>query len=562
MDQQEFYLNQPSNHECFKLPEKDKKYLLRNNFLNEYFSDEDKAQVRSNLGITSLLDELKSFILAKLFDEEGNITFDLEPHEDAFDKVLSSAVIYNILLKYYTKEELDEWRESLIDEINTRIQELRDAIHVDDELKDDSEYPVQNKVLYEIINQINLAYTRLGNAKADREELLNYYTVESLDNILSEFYTKEQSDSANSSLIERIDGVNQILSESIQQTNSNLEQAVLNGRNQLLQAVDTLNQEITQQSSQLQSSISDVDDKVDQQVSDLTQSINNLDNKIDSTVSQATSNINNEITQQVSNLNQAIDNLDDKIDQQISNTNQSINNVDNKIDQQVSNLSQSINNLDNKIDQSANTLDGKIDQQVSNLNQSINNVDEKIDQEISEVNQSISNLDDELSQEISNTNNQVEQLGQSISQISTNVVVNGDNKTIKKENGILSTLLTIHQLSNQDINDESVESAYQLQNSLGEKIGDRIIINKPSDYSQAIEQLQQQIQQLQESQQKYIIIDESAYEQLTEYVQGAIYLVLEDEDSVNHTGWRLGDGLPIILSGEWQFGDNLPIILS
>jgi len=55
------------------------------------------------------LDELKSFISAKLFDEEGNVTFDLEPHEDAFDKVLSSAVIYNTLLKYYTKEQLDGW---------------------------------------------------------------------------------------------------------------------------------------------------------------------------------------------------------------------------------------------------------------------------------------------------------------------------------------------------------------------------------------------------------------------------------------------------------------------
>lgn len=388
MNQQEFYLNQSLDHECFKLPEKDKKYLLKNNFLSEYFSERDKARVRSNLGITSLLDELKSFILAKLFDEEGNITFDLEPHEDAFDKVLSSAVIYNILLKYYTKEELDEWREGLIGDIYNKIQELKDTIHVDDQLNENSEYPVQNKVLYQIIDQINSAYSRLSQFKVDKEELLNYYTVDEIDQLIRNYYTKDQADESNQSLDQKIDGINQ-------------------------------------------------------------------------------------------ELNQAVENF-----------NQSINEVDNKVDR---------------------------------------------------------------------LNNQVEQLDQSVSQ---NVVVNGDNKTIKKENGILSTLLRLHQLTEQEINDDSIESAYELQNSEGEKIGDRIVVNKQVDYSGIIGQLQRQIQQLQESQQKYIIIDESAYEQLTSYVQGAIYLVLEDGESVNNTGWKLGDGLPIILSGEWQFGDNLPIILS
>lgn len=384
MDQQEFYLNQSLNHECFKLPEKDKKYLLRNNFLSEYFSEQDKAQVRSNLGITSLLDELKSFILAKLFDEEGNITFDLEPHEDAFNKVLSSAVIYNILLKYYTKEELDEWREGLIRDIYNKIQELEDTIHVDDQLDENSEYPVQNKVLYQIINQINNAYSRLSQSKADKEELLNYYTADEIDQLVGNYYTKDQTDENNQSLDQKIDGINQ------------------------------------------------------------------------------------ELSQTVGDFNQSIDNL----------------------------------------------------------------------------------------------NNQVKQLNQSVSEVSQNIVANGDNKTIKNKDGILSTLLRLHQLTEQEIDDNSIDSAYELQNSEGEKIGDRIVINKQVDYSDVIKQLQKQIQQLQESQQKYIIIDESAYEQLTSYVQGAIYLVLEDGESVNNTGWKFGDGLPIILSGEGQFGDNLPIILS
>lgn len=61
--------------------------------------------------------------------------------------------------------------------------------------------------------------------------------------------------------------------------------------------------------------------------------------------------------------------------------------------------------------------------------------------------------------------------------------------------------------------------------------------------------------------QKFIIISESEYESLTEYVKDTVYLVLEDEEHIN-TSWKFGDKLPIILSGNWKFGDGLPIILN
>lgn len=202
MDKQEFYLNQSLNHECFKLPERDKNYLLKNNYLNEYFTDEEKAQVRSNLGITPLLDELKRLILAKVFDEQGNVTFDLEPHEDEFSKVLSSATIYQILLKYYTKEELDQWREELIDEFNQFKKDSK--VIIDNKLDEDSENPVQNKIIYNIIKSIENSYNRLANTKADKEDLDNYYDADIIDNILlnyiqesdlkNNYYTKEQID--------------------------------------------------------------------------------------------------------------------------------------------------------------------------------------------------------------------------------------------------------------------------------------------------------------------------------------------------------------------------------
>lgn len=183
MDQQEFYLNQSLDHECFKLPEKDKKYLSKNNFLSEYFTKEDKAQVRSNLGITSLLDELKNLLLAKLFNEQGNVTFDLEPHEDAHNKVLSSSTIYNILLNYYTKEELDEWKEGIVDQLNEHNKPIE--LNVDEELDKDSVNPVQNRAIYEKIKNITDGYNRLSSEKVDKDQLLNYYTVDEIDDFLS-----------------------------------------------------------------------------------------------------------------------------------------------------------------------------------------------------------------------------------------------------------------------------------------------------------------------------------------------------------------------------------------
>lgn len=128
MKQEEFYLNQ-LDRECIKIPGKGDKYLLRNNFLNEYYTDKDKAKVLSNLGITPLLERLEALVKAKLVDEAGNLRFGLKPtsyKEDpnALVEVLSSDTIYNTLQQYYTKEEIDEWRERVFDTINF----LRDLV--------------------------------------------------------------------------------------------------------------------------------------------------------------------------------------------------------------------------------------------------------------------------------------------------------------------------------------------------------------------------------------------------------------------------------------------------
>lgn len=184
MDQQEYYLNQPRNHECVKLPGKNAKYLLKDNFLNEFFSEDDKAEARSNLGITPLLEELKGLITAKLFDETGNVTFDLEPHEDAYDKVLSSAALYRLFLNYYTKQELDSWKGDLREDFNTFKEEAK--IIVDKELDEISTNPVENKAIALKLKEILTAYTTLFNIKANKDDLLNYYTIDEVEDKINE----------------------------------------------------------------------------------------------------------------------------------------------------------------------------------------------------------------------------------------------------------------------------------------------------------------------------------------------------------------------------------------
>ena len=50
---------------------------------------------------------------SKIFNTK-DIKFYFEPHANAFDKIISSGALYNILLKYYSKNEVD----SIIDELS------------------------------------------------------------------------------------------------------------------------------------------------------------------------------------------------------------------------------------------------------------------------------------------------------------------------------------------------------------------------------------------------------------------------------------------------------------
>lgn len=174
-----------------KLPEK-QIFLEKKNLLSEFDNEVEKAKARSNLGITPLLEELRALIYTKAVDDAGNLKFGSEPtdgrlNEEAYSQVLSSAVIYDTLQKYYTKNELGQefnyflrvinqlkqdkinksevyTKKQIIDKINDLINQINELIEgskitVDNSLSEISSNPVQNKVikqaLDELLNRIN-----------------------------------------------------------------------------------------------------------------------------------------------------------------------------------------------------------------------------------------------------------------------------------------------------------------------------------------------------------------------------------------------------------------------
>lgn len=180
MNNQEFYLSPDRSHGCIKIPKKDAKYLLIDNLLSEFYTDKQKEEARSNLGITPLLEQLKSLIDQKVV-VSGGIPFDQVPTENSTN-ILTSGSIYNALLNYYNQQQIDDkidWLRNLlqadtvfnknstkaianatvasaVEIILDEIEQIKaNAVVVDSQLNNNSENPVQNKVIYDAISQLN-----------------------------------------------------------------------------------------------------------------------------------------------------------------------------------------------------------------------------------------------------------------------------------------------------------------------------------------------------------------------------------------------------------------------
>lgn len=151
MDKNYQYYNNRKKYGCFNPREKDFNYLLMQNYLSEFQTDEEKEEVLNNLGITDKLSQLRQIINAKVISQ-GGVPWDIEPTSGNTESVLSSDTIYNTLLKYYTKNQVDNIVQTLWNRVLEQI--VNEKIQVDDQLSSESTNPVQNKVIKEILDQI------------------------------------------------------------------------------------------------------------------------------------------------------------------------------------------------------------------------------------------------------------------------------------------------------------------------------------------------------------------------------------------------------------------------
>lgn len=179
MNKQQFYLTPEKGHDCIKLPKKDSEYLLKDNFLNEFYTEKDKQQVLSNLGILLRLEELKNLIDQKVI-EAGGIPYDEVPTEDS-QNLLTSSSIYNALLNYYDKDTIDR-----------AIQNIFNTYQIDNRLDKESENAIQNGV---VATALDILYREIQQQASNIRGVDNKLdlSTEEIHNILNSIITQLQN---------------------------------------------------------------------------------------------------------------------------------------------------------------------------------------------------------------------------------------------------------------------------------------------------------------------------------------------------------------------------------
>lgn len=156
-------------------------YLLRNNFLSEYSTEEGQQEVLYNLGLLQRLSRLKQLIDAKVI-ESGGVVWDESPTSGNTDHVLSSDTIKQEFLKYYTKTQVD----NLIQEIWSRI--IDQIPNIDDN-------PNQLQELQQSIQSEISRAQKAEQAISDRVTELEEHGVNPEDNIKHVILTQEEYES-------------------------------------------------------------------------------------------------------------------------------------------------------------------------------------------------------------------------------------------------------------------------------------------------------------------------------------------------------------------------------
>lgn len=240
MTQEQYYLNKLGKS-CFKLPERPKpsdqnnnnylyeclklrpgfsQILDRKNCLSEFSMEEEKAEARSNLGITSLLEELSRQLDTRVLTLERAVVEQTpsEEEETQRNRVLSTYGLLTLLKNYYTK--------ALIDEELVRLRQLiNNQRVVDEELDPESTNPVQNKIIkdaldgiYDVLNEkiqqliLDTHREKNGTIIDIHQELDNKVDLDTLEN----YYDKNQVDVIKQNLQNQISGTLQELETLIQ----------------------------------------------------------------------------------------------------------------------------------------------------------------------------------------------------------------------------------------------------------------------------------------------------------------------------------------------------------
>lgn len=193
MNKQQFYLNPEKGHDCIKLPKKDPKYLLKDNFLSEFYTEEDKEKVLSNLGILLRLGSLKNLIDQKVI-EAGGVPFDEIPTEDS-NNILTSGTIYQILLNYYDRDYIDNV-----------IQNLFDYVKVDNRLDKESENAIQNGVVATALEILYREIQQHSNNVRDIENRLNEVSDQLQNKVDSNELSQYQENLVSGENIKTING--------------------------------------------------------------------------------------------------------------------------------------------------------------------------------------------------------------------------------------------------------------------------------------------------------------------------------------------------------------------
>lgn len=113
----QYYLNNDKeNSSCCSKNEGLENHLNKTNYLSEFTTPEDKELVRDNLGISEIVNLLKTRIDRKVINA-GDVVWDDKPTEGNIDKVLSSDVIYKALQNCFTQESFESAWEQLTNTI-------------------------------------------------------------------------------------------------------------------------------------------------------------------------------------------------------------------------------------------------------------------------------------------------------------------------------------------------------------------------------------------------------------------------------------------------------------